>query len=144
MKALFPRTLAVPPTIVILDDNPRSLELLAAGLAHEDARILTVSRPEDAIALVREHVPELLITDLVMPGMSGLDVLDRVTELAPRTEVIVMTAHYTTETAVAAIKRGAADYLEKPVKLPVLRERVHSLVEAARLREQVVSGHTNA
>lgn len=130
--------------LVILDDNPRSLEMLSAALQHEGLEILTASRPEEALELVRTRKPDLLLTDLVMPGMDGLEVLDRVIEIAPNTEVVLMTAHYTTETAVAAIRRGAADYLEKPVKLPVLRERIARLVAAAQLRQEVLSGHADA
>lgn len=131
-------------TLLILDDNPRSLEMLSAALEHDALRILTASRPEDALALVRTQRPDLLLTDLVMPGMNGLEVLDRVMAIAPQTEVVLMTAHYTTETAVAAIRQGAADYLEKPVKLSFLRERVARLVAAARVRREVLSGHAEA
>ena len=62
--------------------------------------------------------PRLVLTDLMMPGMSGLDVLHEIVSFDPTIDVILMTAHYTTETAVEAIRSGAADYLQKPVKIP--------------------------
>ena len=123
-------------SIVILDDNPGSLELLSTALAHAGAEIHTASRPSEALELVRQVRPQLVLTDLVMPEMSGLDVLNRIMEIAPATDVVLMTAHYTTETAVQAIRQGAADYLEKPIRLPVLRERVGRLIEEARRRQE--------
>lgn len=122
-------------SIVILDDNPGSLDLLSTALARDGVVIHTASRPGQALALVEQHRPQLLLTDLVMPEMSGLDVLNRIMEFAPATDVILMTAHYTTETAVQAIRNGAADYLEKPIRLPVLRERVGRLIADAERRQ---------
>ena len=121
-------------SIVILDDNPGSLDLLSTALARDGLTIHTASRPSEALALVHQHHPQLVLTDLVMPEMTGLDVLNRIMEIAPITDVVLMTAHYTTETAVQAIRNGAADYLEKPIRLPVLRERVGRLIEEARRR----------
>ena len=126
-------------SIVIVDDNPGSLDLLSTALAREGVTILTASRPGEALALVHQHHPQLVLTDLVMPEMSGLDVLNRIMEFAPATDVVLMTAHYTTETAVQAIRSGAADYLEKPIRLPILRERVGRLIDEARRRQELGS-----
>jgi DNA-binding NtrC family response regulator len=125
-------------SIVILDDNPGSLELLSTALSREGVTIHTASRPSAALELVRQYRPQLVLTDLVMPEMTGLDVLNRIMEVAPATDVVLMTAHYTTETAVEAIRRGAADYLEKPIRIPVLRERVGRLLEDARRRQSAI------
>ncbi|HEX3662445.1 MAG TPA: sigma-54 dependent transcriptional regulator [Acidobacteriaceae bacterium] len=122
-------------SIVILDDNPGSLELLSTALARAGVTIHTASRPTQALALVEQHRPQLVLTDLVMPEMTGLDVLKRIMEIAPATDVVLMTAHYTTETAVQAIRNGAADYLEKPIRLAVLRERVGRLIADAERRQ---------
>ena len=122
-------------SIVILDDNPGSLELLSTALARDGVTIHTASRPSQALALVEQHRPQLVLTDLVMPEMTGLDVLNRIMAIAPVTDVVLMTAHYTTETAVQAIRNGAADYLEKPIRLPILRERVGRLIEEAQRRQ---------
>jgi two-component system, NtrC family, response regulator HydG len=124
-------------SIVILDDNPGSLELLSTALAREGVTIHTAARPSAALDLVRQVRPQLVLTDLVMPEMTGLDVLSRIMEIAPATDVVLMTAHYTTETAVEAIRKGAADYLEKPIRIPVLRERVGRLIEDARRRQEL-------
>jgi DNA-binding NtrC family response regulator len=125
--------------IVVIDDNEGSLELIATALARESVRIVTVSDPEEGVeAVFREH-PQIVLTDLVMPGLSGLDVLDRIVEFDPAIDVILMTAHYTSESAVEAIRRGAADYLNKPIPIAALRERISKLVEEARVRQRVVA-----
>jgi DNA-binding NtrC family response regulator len=124
-------------SIVIIDDNPGSLELLSVALAHSDAAVYTSSNPVEGLELVRRYRPRLVVTDLVMPEMSGLEVLQHVVSFDSSIDVILMTAHYTPETAVAAIRQGAADYLQKPVKIALLRERVASLIESANLRRRV-------
>ncbi|MGA7157163.1 MAG: sigma-54 dependent transcriptional regulator [Acidobacteriaceae bacterium] len=125
--------------IVIIDDNPGSLELLSTALAHTDASIFTSSNPVEGLKLVQKHRPRLVVTDLVMPEMTGLEVLQHVVNFDSTIDVILMTAHYTPETAVAAIRQGAADYLQKPVKIAVLRERVAGLIEATNLRKKAQS-----
>jgi DNA-binding NtrC family response regulator len=124
-------------SLVIIDDNPRSLEFVSAALARENLRIFTASDPEQGIDLVYTHRPQIVITDLVMPGMSGLEVLGRIMEFDPAIDVILMTAHYTSDTAVEAIRKGAADYLNKPISLAVLRERAGRLIDTALQRQQI-------
>jgi two-component system, NtrC family, response regulator HydG len=124
-------------SIVIIDDNPGSLELLSVALAHSEAAVYTSANPVEGLELVRKHRPRLVVTDLVMPEISGLEVLQQVVSFDSSIDVILMTAHYTPETAVAAIRQGAADYLQKPVKIGLLRERVASLIESANLRRRV-------
>ena len=100
-------------SLLVIDDNAGSLELLSSALKQNDVRILTAQDPVQGLELLDRHHPQVVITDLVMPNMSGLEVLDRIVETNPSTSVILMTAHYSTESAVDAIKRGAADYLNK-------------------------------
>jgi DNA-binding NtrC family response regulator len=126
-------------SLVIIDDNPGSLEFVSSALAREGLAIYTASDPAEGLDLVYTHHPQIVITDLVMPGMTGLDVLNRIIEFDPAIDVILMTAHYTSETAVEAIRKGAADYLNKPVSLALLRDRVGRLIEAALLRRQISS-----
>lgn len=126
-------------SLVIIDDNAGSLELLSTALSREDVRIFTAQDPEEGLELVYREHPQIVLTDLVMPGLSGLDVLDRITEFDPATDVVLMTAHYTTETAVEAIRKGAADYLNKPVSISALRERISALVSEARKRQRAAA-----
>src|ERR1039458_3077202 len=121
--------------LLILDDNPGSLELLSSALAQPDVEILTASDPEQGLDLIFDRHPQIVLTDLIMPRLTGLEVLDRIMEFDPSIDVILMTAHYSTESAVEAIKKGACDYLNKPVSLASLRERVGRLIETARKRQ---------
>lgn len=124
--------------LLIIDDNLGSLEFLSAALKQQDLQILTAQDPEQGLELVRRHHPGIVITDLVMPNMNGLEVLDQIVRFDPNINVILMTAHYSTESAVDAIKRGASDYLNKPVNLQTLRTRVNVLLEQARRRHRAL------
>ncbi len=123
-------------SVLIVDDNAKSLELLSSALAQPGLEILTASDPEEGLDLFYNRRPQIVLTDLVMPNLSGMDVLERIMEFDPSTEVILMTAHYSTESAVEAIKKGASDYLNKPISLAALRERVGRLVEETRKRQR--------
>jgi len=122
--------------LVAVDDTPATVQLLAEALAQSGLTVLTSTDPEEGMDLIfREH-PQIVLLDLVMPKLSGLEMLLRIVEFDPAIDVILMTPHYTTETAVEAIQKGACDYLNKPVSIPALRERVEKLLALARLREK--------
>src|SRR5579863_9673076 len=128
------------PTVklVAVDDTASSLELVAESLQQEGLAIYTSTDPEEGLDLVfREH-PQIVLLDLVMPKMSGLDMLERIIAFDPAIDVILMTAHYTTETAVEAIQKGACDYLNKPISIPALRSRVERLLTDARQRQRAL------
>jgi DNA-binding NtrC family response regulator len=126
--------------VVIIDDNAGSVEMLSAALRQTGVSLHASSDPVEGLELIQRIRPRLVITDLVMPRLSGLDVLEQVMRLDPSIDVLLMTAHYTTETAVEAIRHGAADYLQKPVKIATLRARVAELIASAELRERALSG----
>jgi DNA-binding NtrC family response regulator len=130
--------MATALSLVIIDDNTKNLELLSSALAQPGLQILTASDPEEGLDLVFAKHPQIVLTDLVMPNLTGMEVLQRVMEFDPSTEVILMTAHYSTESAVEAIKKGASDYLNKPISIASLRERVGKLVEEARKQQRAV------
>jgi DNA-binding NtrC family response regulator len=133
-----PMTSTASVSLVIIDDNPGSLDLLSSALAQEDLDISVASDPETGLDLVYDRHPQIVLTDLVMPGMSGMEVLERVMEFDPSTDVILMTAHYSTESAVEAIRKGASDYLNKPVSVVTLRRRIGALVDEARRRRRTL------
>lgn len=129
-------------SVLVVDDNAASVELLASALEAPGVRILTSLDALEAIAIVHELRPQIVITDLVMPSLNGIELLERIHRIDPTIDVIVMTAHCTTETAVDAIRKGAADYLTKPVPVAVLRERVERLVVEA--RQRIASSQSSA
>src|SRR5205809_5784046 len=92
---------------------------------------------EDALALLEEQPAHIILTDMVMPNMSGLEFLERVKKLFPRTEIAVMTGHGSVETAVQAMKLGAYDYISKPFSpLEELRLFLRRMAEKIRLVEE--------
>src|ERR1700687_2437468 len=117
--------------LVAIDDTPESLELIGEALSEDPIQVFTSTDPEDGLEMVFHERPQIVLLDLVMPKLSGMEVLERIVEFDPGIEVILMTAHYSTESAVEAIKKGASDYLHKPVSLGALRERVGKLVAEA-------------
>lgn len=121
-------------SMVIIDDNPRSLELMTSALQSPHFDIYTAEDGEQGLEQIRRHRPRIVLTDLVMPKQSGLDVLRQVIALDPSIDVILMTAHYSTESAVEAIRSGASDYINKPVSINALRARVDSLFQFHRRR----------
>src|ERR1041384_8092061 len=96
--------------LVAIDDTPESLELISETLSQKGLEIFTATDPEDGLDIIFHEHPQIVLLDLVMPKMTGMDVLERIVEFDPSIEVILMTAHYSTESAVEAIQKRAADY----------------------------------
>jgi DNA-binding NtrC family response regulator len=126
-------------SLVIIDDNLGSLEMLAGALKREGLDIFTASDPQQGLDLIYAKHPQVVLTDLVMPGLSGMDILERTVSFDPSIDVVLLTAHYTTETAVEAIRKGAADYLNKPAPIATLRERIGKFVTEAERRRRTLA-----
>jgi CheY-like chemotaxis protein len=118
--------------IVIIDDNPRSLEYLSSALAQEGVEIVTASNPRQGLDLVDLLHPKIVLTDVVMPGMSGWEVLDRIKKAEPATDVLLMSACACGGTEAEVGSKGAAGFLKKPIPLVLLRERLKHLIEGHR------------
>ncbi|MDH5528221.1 MAG: sigma-54 dependent transcriptional regulator, partial [Nitrospirota bacterium] len=101
--------------ILLVDDDPNILTTIGMRLEAMGYRVSTAADGEEAVAAAAKTVPDVMLLDLRMPKMNGIQVLARVKEDQPETEVIVLTAQGTVESAVQAIKSGAFDYLEKPI-----------------------------
>jgi DNA-binding NtrC family response regulator len=119
----------MPASILVVDDEPALQDILTWSLAAEGYRVATAGSGEEALTRVEEQDFDVIVTDLVMPGLNGLDLLERSRVLNPRASVIVMTAYAALETAITALRRGACDYIEKPFSVDVLKERVHRLLQ---------------
>jgi DNA-binding NtrC family response regulator len=129
-----------PATIKLLaiDDEPQSLEMIQSALSTHGVEIITSQDPEAAFEIFRRIRPRIVLTDLVMPNLTGMELLERMTALDPAVEVILTTAHYSTESAVEAIQKGASDYLTKPLDLDKLRSRIASLLSDAEMRQRTL------
>lgn len=145
--------------VAIIDDEPLACRRIQRGLGKDRYVIETFGDGESAIKRMPEAPFDLVLCDLRLPGINGLDVLEKVKECQPRTEVIVMTGYGSVDTAVEAIRVGAFHYLVKPLKIVELRslaaralEKVKLIREKERLkkalfsqsRQQYLIGHSPA
>ncbi|TWU32453.1 sigma-54-dependent transcriptional regulator [Novipirellula artificiosorum] len=117
------------PKLLIVDDEPNVLYSLKKCLETESLQIVTAATGETGIGAVSEHRPDAVILDVRLPDMSGLDAFSIIHEIDARIPVIIITAYSTTETAIEAMKRGAFEYLLKPVEFEKLLATVDSAIE---------------
>ena len=103
--------------IMVVDDDVDGLEVLKTRLVHAGYEVQTAESAEKALARVKKFDPGLIVTDVKMSGMSGLELLEKIRESMEGVEVVVMTAHDDMQMAVTAMKSGAFDFLVKPVDL---------------------------
>lgn len=118
-------------TILVVDDDANTRDIFEQKLEHSGYSVETAESAEDALGKVKKVDPQVIITDLRMPGMNGLQLLEKVKGTMPDVDVIVVTGHEDMTSAVSAMKAGAFDYIVKPVNL----KEVDALVERC-LREQ--------
>ena len=123
--------------VLVVDDDRLTRVALAHQLALEGHEARDVENPIPALALLAEEPWDLVLTDLRMPTMDGLAFLHRIRETRPDTAVIVITGHATVQTAVEAMKRGAEDYLIKPVDFEELKVRVDKIMARRALEREL-------
>jgi DNA-binding NtrC family response regulator len=115
-------------SILVVDDEAATQDTLGMFLEIEGYRVATAGSGEEALARIEEQEFDVIVADVVMPGLSGLEVLERSRELSPRAAVILMTGHATVEMAIEALRKGAGDYLQKPFVLHDLARSVQRLL----------------
>ncbi len=125
--------MADPFRILVVDDEPAQRELVCGFLRKHGFDVVEAGGGREAVARFKQEVFDLVLTDQRMPDLSGLEVLEAVRSTSPETAVVILTAYGTIETAVSAVKAGAADYLTKPLNLDDLLHRVHRVRERQRL-----------
>jgi two-component system response regulator HydG len=123
----------VQPLVLIVDDEASNLESLGKTFEREGWRVALARSGAEALDALRRERAAVVVTDLMMPGMSGEELLRAVKTLAPETEVVLMTAYGTVEVAVAAMKLGAYDFITKPVKRHAIVKSVRQALEKASL-----------
>jgi len=122
--------------LVVIDDDPANIKFVRFILANEGLEIHAANDPESGMELIRQTRPQIVLLDLVMPGVQGMEVLQRILEFDPGIDVILMTGFYSTESAVEAIQKGAADYFPKPFSPEKLRDRIGQIKEDSKHRQR--------
>jgi DNA-binding NtrC family response regulator len=135
----------VKPRVLVVDDEPPQLEILRLILGSEGHDVATASSGRAALATLGRQAFDVVLTDLKMPDVSGITLLEEILRAQPGACVVLMTAHGTIDSAVDAMKKGAFDYLTKPLDRDVLLlaisravERTRLLSENRRLREELL------
>jgi DNA-binding NtrC family response regulator len=131
------RSMATPGEILVVDDDTRMRDLVAKVLAREGYTVRALPRARDVLQALEEGPADLVVSDIRMPEMDGLRLLQEVRRITPETSVLLMTAFGSIDTAVQAIKAGAYNYLTKPFKMDELIVVVRRALEERRLRAEV-------
>jgi len=123
-------------TVLVVDDEQENLESLERIFSREGWRVLLAASGDKGLQILRSEPVDVVLTDLMMPGMSGQELLRGVRAVAPEAEVVLMTAYGTVEAAVAAMKDGAYDFLTKPLKRHAVLKSAQQALEKRRLVQE--------
>ncbi len=125
-------------TILIIDDDDQLRKSFEKLLQTEGYRVVTAASGEAGVYVVKEQVPDLVVLDVRLPGMNGLETFKAIHEIAPKLQVIIMTAFGTTDTAIEATKLGAYDYVLKPFEIPEMLKLISHALDTGRFMSSPV------
>lgn len=131
----------IEPSVLVVDDEVQFVETLAKRLAKRGVHVSAANSGQEALEILVESGPskiDVVILDVKMPGMDGLETLARIKEEHPLIEVIMLTGHATVESAIEGMKRGAYDYLMKPCEIDALMEKVAAATDKKREHEEKI------
>ena len=114
----------IAANVLLIDDEEQFLKVLGERLETRGLQVNTVTSGEDALTLIDDKNYDAIILDLAMPGIDGIETLKLLKEKNPDLEIIMLTGHATVQKGIEAMKLGAEDFLEKPVELIVLLEKI--------------------
>ncbi|MCF8068201.1 MAG: sigma-54 dependent transcriptional regulator [Desulfobacterales bacterium] len=126
-------------TILIIDDDDALRKSFEKILLEDGFLVTGAASGESGIEIIRNEIPDLVILDLRLPGMNGMDTFKKIYEIEPKLPVIIMTAYGTTETAIEAIKIGAFDYILKPFDVPDMLDTISKALAAGRLMKSPIA-----
>lgn len=126
------------PKVLLVEDDPAIVMTLRRLLTEEGHQMYVETRGDSGLARGRSENFDVVLTDMKLPGLNGLDLVRELHSAKPRLPIILMTAHGTTETAIEATKLGAYDYLVKPFEMPELLDLVERAVASSRLMSEAV------
>jgi two-component system response regulator HydG len=126
----------LPMNLLIVDDEEATRELCATVAAQAGLRATAVPSAELALEVLEQSAVDILLIDLKLPGMSGLELLKRVSELYPQVSILVLTQYGTIDSAIEATRIGARDYVTKPFRIEELRTRLDRAIQAVDLQQE--------
>ena len=127
----------MPQRILVVDDELDMLMLLRMIIEdNTDYEVETTNNPSEALKMVRENNYDLVITDLKMPGMDGLELCDEAGEIDPDLPLIIITAYGSLETSDEAMKKGVADFITKPFRKDSILFTMNRVLELARIKRE--------
>jgi two-component system, NtrC family, response regulator AtoC len=127
----------MPYSALLIDDEELTLRTISRGLRQDGFEVFTALSGEDGLKLFHEEKPDLILLDIVLPGIDGVEVLRQIKQANPNAIVIMMSAYHLVERAVEAMKLGAFDYLVKPFHLEDMMNTLHRAAEVLTLRVRV-------
>ncbi|MFA4888903.1 MAG: sigma-54 dependent transcriptional regulator [Candidatus Omnitrophota bacterium] len=130
--------------ILIVDDEKNVLSSFKKVFSQEGYDIVAAGNAEEGLSCAQKDAFDLLIMDIRMPGISGLEAFSRFKEIDSKVPIIIMTAYGTTETAIEAMQKGAFDYVLKPFEVPKMKELIEKALAASRIMKTEVSFEANA
>jgi PAS domain S-box-containing protein len=123
--------------ILLIDDERAIVRLLSMSLRSDGHEVVTALSGEEGLAVFQEEQPEVVLTDINMPGMDGIEVLKRIKSLQPDAEVVIITGHGDIDNAIEALKFGASDFISKPVRDAVLSVALQRAEEKRTMKLQL-------
>src|SRR3954464_14665522 len=126
------------PSILLIEDDHGTASALEKVLRADGYAVNVASRGDEGLGQARNSLYDLVITDLKLPGLGGLELISQLHAAKPKLPIIMMTAHGTTETAIEAMKLGACDYLVKPFEADELLDLAASAVASSRRMSEPV------
>jgi len=124
------------PTILLVDDEPSIIRTLKGLLSDEGYDVLSASNGYEALKIIESESPDLVLLDVWMPGIDGIETLKEIQKNSPHVQVIIITGHGSIETAVQTIKLGAYDLLEKPLSIDKVIVAINNALDFKRLEEE--------
>ena len=126
----------MPGPLLVVDDEPQILQMISGILRDEGFEVITAPDGEAALKLVGEEAPDLVLLDIALPGLDGLEVLQELKRHYPFLPVVIISAYGSVENAVKATRLGAYDFIEKPPHADKILLTVRNGLELARLSEE--------
>ena len=123
--------------LLLIDDEPDIVRVLSMSLKADGYDVLTAQSGAEGLAAFEKEKPDIIITDIKMPGMDGIEVLEKIKAIEPNAEVIIITGHGDIDNAIEALKFGASDYINKPIRDEALSIALKRAAEKLEIKQQL-------